>query len=118
MTTKILQIESLEILDLSRNRIKVLPEEIGNLTSLKVLAISRNKIERLPIRLCELSRLQLLKFDDNPLVFPPPESYSMDSLQPKTMAPGEYEAIVTGKIKRSLYKASKRGASSKDLDAE
>ena len=88
------------------------------MTSLKVLAISRNRIERLPIRLCELSRLQLLKFDDNPLVFPPPESYSMDSLQPKPMAPGEYESIVTGKIKRSLYKASKRGASSKDLDAE
>ena len=108
----------MEILDLSRNRIKVLPEEIGNLTSLKVLAISRNRIEKLPIRLCELSRLQLLKFDDNPLIFPPPESYSMDSLQPRATAPGEYESIVTGKIKRALYRISKKGASSKDLDAE
>ncbi|KIW05135.1 hypothetical protein, variant [Verruconis gallopava] len=42
----------------------------------------------------------------------------MDSLQPKPTAPGELEAIVTGKIKRSLYKASKRGASSKDLDTD
>jgi hypothetical protein len=83
-----------------------------------VLAISRNRIERLPIRLWELSRLQLLKFDDNPLVFPPPESYALDPSQPKPTAPGEMEAVVTGKIKRSLYKASKRGASSKDLDAE
>jgi Leucine-rich repeat (LRR) protein len=95
-----------------------LPEEIGNLTSLKVLAISRNKIERLPIRLCELSRLQLLKFDENPLVFPPPEAYQMDPPQSKSTIPGELEAVVTAKIKRSLYKASKRGASSKDLDAE
>jgi Leucine-rich repeat (LRR) protein len=95
-----------------------LPEEIGNLTSLKVLAISRNRIERLPIRLGELSRLQLLKFDDNPLIFPPPEAYQMDSFQSKPNIPGEYEAVVTANIKRILYKASKRGASSKDLDAE
>jgi Leucine-rich repeat (LRR) protein len=103
---------------LSRNRIKTLPEEIGNLTNLKVLAIGKNRIERLPLRLCELSRLQLLKFDDNPLVFPPPESYAVETLQPRPTNSGELETIITGKIKRTLYKASKRGASSKDLDAE
>ena len=36
---------SLEILDVSRNRIKIIPPKIANLTSLKVLAIAKNKIE-------------------------------------------------------------------------
>lgn len=113
-----MQLESLEILDLSRNRIKILPEEIGNLTSLRLLAIARNKIERLPIRLCELSRLQLLKFDDNPLVFPRPEAYALDAESLRKIPPAQYEAAITTKIKRLLAKARTKGTSSKDFDSE
>ena len=61
---------SLEILDVSRNKIRSIPSKISNLTSLKVLAIAKNKIEELPVCLGEINSLQVLKLDGNPLVFP------------------------------------------------
>jgi Leucine-rich repeat (LRR) protein len=101
----------------------VLPEGIGNLTSLKVLAISRNKIERLPLSLGDLRRLQLLKFDDNPLVFPPPEVYTPDSDMASKGNPNEEEATATLKIMKFLKQSKNtfsggRGRAMTDLDGE
>jgi Leucine-rich repeat (LRR) protein len=107
---QVLKLDTLEILDLSRNRIKILPEEIGKLKALKVLAIGRNKISRLPLSLGDLPRLQLLKFDENPLVFPPSEAYALarnnvNSSRPTN--PNEQETMMTLEIKKFLRKKSK-----------
>jgi Leucine-rich repeat (LRR) protein len=67
----VLQLPSLEILDLSRNKLRTIPDEIRNLSSLKVLSLDRNRIERLPVCLGEMNTLVVLKVEDNPLVFPP-----------------------------------------------
>jgi Leucine-rich repeat (LRR) protein len=105
-----LKLDTLEILDLSRNRIKILPEEIGKLKALKVLAIGRNRISRLPLSLGDLPRLQLLRSDENPLVFPPPEAYAaarntVNSSKPTN--PNEQETMMTLEIKKFLRKKSK-----------
>ena len=39
---------SLEILDISRNKIKKWPSSCGSLKNLKVLSLSKNRIKRLP----------------------------------------------------------------------
>jgi Leucine-rich repeat (LRR) protein len=116
---------SLEILDLSRNKIRVIPEGIGSLTSLKVLAISRNRIERLPVSLGDLRRLQLLRFDENPLVFPPAEVYAPDADLAVKGNLNEEEATATAKIMKFLAKkksmfpgAAGRGRAIPELDGE
>lgn len=71
---QVLQLKKLEILDLSKNQIREIPEEIKSMTSLKFLAIARNQITRLPLSLGEMNSLQKLKFDENPIEFPPAEA--------------------------------------------
>jgi Leucine-rich repeat (LRR) protein len=94
-----LQLASLEILDLAKNKLRSLPDEIRSLTSLKVLAVPRNRIERLPTCLGEMSRLCVLKVEDNPLQFPPYELCVPDD-RGETQ---EKEALkVTNRIKRFL----------------
>lgn len=105
-----MKLEALEILDLSRNRIKILPEDIGRLKALKVLAIGRNRITRLPLSLGDLPRLQLLKFDENPLVFPPSDAFAaarsnVNSSRPTN--PNEHETLMTMEIKKYFKKKSK-----------
>lgn len=68
---QILQLTKLEILDLSKNNIEVIPDGIRNMASLKFLAIARNSIRRLPLALGDMPSLQKLKFDENPIEFPP-----------------------------------------------
>jgi Leucine-rich repeat (LRR) protein len=95
-------------LDLSRNKIRLLPESIGNLTSLKVLSISGNRIQRLPLCIGDLDRLALLKFDNNPLTFPPPEVYAQDSDLTRRGNFQQEEAMATDKVKKFLKQQSLR----------
>jgi hypothetical protein len=96
---------SLEILDLGRNKLKVLPPELVKLTSLKVLSVQKNRIEVLPLCLADMASLQVLKLDGNPVRFPPKEV-----LQPQATTPpnggfqeSEIDDIaVTSQIKRFL----------------
>lgn len=69
---------ALEILDISRNKIRTLPRDIGNLINLKVLSISKNRIEVLPSYIGHMSELRILKIDHNPVVFPPAEVTSYE----------------------------------------
>lgn len=102
---QICQLTSLEILDLGRNKLKILPPEIVKLTSLKVLSVQKNRIETLPICLADMPTLQVLKLDGNPVRFPPKEV-----LQPQVTTPpngGFQESemddmAVTTQIKRFL----------------
>lgn len=70
---QVLTLHKLEILDISKNVIDSIPEDIKRMTSLKFLAVARNQIKRLPLALGEMNLVKL-KFDENPIEFPPPEA--------------------------------------------
>jgi hypothetical protein len=100
---------SLEILDVSRNRITVIPPGIANLTSLKVLAIAKNKIEQLPVCLGDINSLQVLKLDGNPLKFPPPEVCRINDSAPSPANENERDAVIATQVKRFMrLQASKQ----------
>jgi hypothetical protein len=107
---------SLEILDVSRNRIRSIPPRIANLTSLKVLAIAKNKIEELPVCLGDINSLQVLKLDGNPLVFPPPDVCTIKDGAPSPANENERDSVIATQVKRFMrLQASKER---QRLDAE
>ncbi|KAI8829511.1 hypothetical protein BJ741DRAFT_384505 [Chytriomyces cf. hyalinus JEL632] len=67
--------KTLEILDLSRNKIKALPyNSLGNLcATLKVFSIAKNRITYIPPYFGDFVQLEVFKFDGNPLQWPPAE---------------------------------------------
>src|SRR4051812_21928201 len=69
---------SLEILDISRNKIRELPPDFGYLIKLKVLSISKNRIQVLPNYIARMDELKVLKIDHNPLVYPPRDIVEFD----------------------------------------
>lgn len=98
----------MEILDVSKNKIKEIPEEIANLTSLKVLAIQRNRIEKLPVCIGDISSLHMLKLDGNPIAFPPPEICSIKDNAPAPSGDNERDALITTQVKRYLRQVATR----------
>lgn len=75
-------LKALEILDLGRNKIRILPPEIAKLASLKVLAVQKNRIEELPLCLADMVSLQVLKLDGNRITFPPREVLQVQASSP------------------------------------
>ncbi|GAA5959425.1 hypothetical protein JCM21900_006855 [Sporobolomyces salmonicolor] len=67
------EMPSIEILDISRNKIRKLPQNPGTLLNLKVFSIAKNRIKRLPTWFTAMSHLKVLKLDHNPLDWPPKE---------------------------------------------
>ena len=107
--SQIFQMTSLEILDVSRNKIRSIPQKIVNLTSLKVLAISKNQIEELPVSLGDMNTLQVLKLDSNPLTFPPPEVCSIRDNAPSPSNENERDAVIATQVKKFMrQQASKQ----------
>ncbi|XP_064081682.1 E3 ubiquitin-protein ligase LRSAM1-like [Macrobrachium nipponense] len=64
---KLHELCSLELLDLSNNKLSHLPESISKLKKLKVLKLSNNKIKTLPHSFSELRNLQELYLSSNRL---------------------------------------------------
>lgn len=93
---------SLEILDVSRNKIRSIPYKIANLTSLKVLAIAKNKIEELPVCLGDINSLQVLKLDGNQLVFPPPDVCTIKDNAPSPANENERDAVIATQVKKFM----------------
>lgn len=99
-------LKSLEILDLGRNRLRVLPPDIVKLSSLKVFAVQKNMISELPLCLADMASLQVLKLDGNPITSPPLELMQIQAASP----PNEgflkerevTEVTVTAHIKKFL----------------
>ncbi|EGC33244.1 hypothetical protein DICPUDRAFT_49056 [Dictyostelium purpureum] len=54
-------------LDLSDNRIEVLPADIQLLKSLRILILRGNLLEDIPLEICYLGDLKILELQDNPL---------------------------------------------------
>lgn len=102
---QICQLSSLEILDLGRNKLRILPPEIVKLTSLKVLSVQKNRIEDLPLCLADMTSLQVLKLDGNPIRFPPKEVLQAQATTPPNGPYQESEVddiTITAQIKRFL----------------
>lgn len=84
---------SLEILDISRNKLRRMPPRPGTLKNLRVslsccdvsycqasesfprciqvFSFTRNKVERIPTYFAEFNRLRMLKIEHNPIDWPP-----------------------------------------------
>jgi Leucine-rich repeat (LRR) protein len=105
----VLQLSSLEILDISKNKIISIPEGIKNMTSLKFLAVARNRITRLPLALGDMTSLSKLKYDDNPICFPPPEALQAAANNVlNSSIDAEKEKDVCFQVKRFLKAAALR----------
>ena len=59
----------LEILDMSRNKLQRIPEEIKSLSSLRVFSMMQNRVQELPWSICDMKELSILKITENPLRF-------------------------------------------------
>jgi Leucine-rich repeat (LRR) protein len=70
LTFQLTEMPSLEILDLSKNRLERLPESPGRMVNLKVLSLTNNNLYTLPPYLVELTALKVFKVDQNPIVWP------------------------------------------------
>lgn len=101
---QIYKLPLLEILDLSRNKISRIPDEVRKLTSLRVFSIMQNRLDDLPVGLADMNKLQILKVSGNFLKFPlrrvlENKESEVSSL---TTSTNEKEAMVTAELKRFL----------------
>ena len=92
----------LEILDISRNKLRRVPEEIKQLTSLRVFSLMYNKVEELPSSLADMNKLQILKVAENPLRFRLRRTIDSTELELATSAltDNDKEIAKTSEIKR------------------
>jgi hypothetical protein len=108
----------LEILDLSRNKINALPDEINKLRSLRVLSVMQNRLDDLPTGLSEMNKLQILKIAGNPLRYPLRRvlEASEAEITSSGMTDNEKEVAVTAELKRFL-RTRQQAATTPDPDS-
>uniref|UniRef100_A0A1Q3G387 Putative e3 ubiquitin-protein ligase lrsam1 n=1 Tax=Culex tarsalis TaxID=7177 RepID=A0A1Q3G387_CULTA len=68
-------LQLLVTLNLTSNRFRKLPEEIGTLQNLRELLLANNSLERLPVQINRLQKLQLLDLSSNNLTTIEPLSF-------------------------------------------
>jgi hypothetical protein len=68
----------LQVVDLSKNKIKRFPTDFGNLINLKVLSIARNRITALPKYISDMKLLKILKLENNYITWPKAEISTCD----------------------------------------
>lgn len=115
-------LKSLEILDLGRNKLRILPPELIKLTSLKVLSVQRNRIQELPLFLADMASLHILKLDGNDITFPPPEVFQVPIASPPNegvLRESEMaELAVTAQIKKYLRQRTLNGRAESDVGGD
>lgn len=94
----------LEILDLSRNKISKIPEEIKNLTSLRVFSIMQNRLDDLPLGIADMNKLQILKVSGNALKYPLRRVLEdkEEEVASSSMTDNQKEVAVTAALKQYL----------------
>ncbi len=95
----------MEILDLSRNKLISVPDEIKDMKSLRVLSLLNNNIGEIPACVGFLETLKILKLAGNPLkgeLKHIVDGNDASSPPLTALADNEKEAIVTKKIKKFL----------------
>ncbi len=73
--------ENLRILDLSKNRISLIPAEIGELLALEELNLSKNRVYNLPPQLANLQDLKVLLLSKNDIEKIPAEIGELSALE-------------------------------------
>ena len=68
----------LEYLDLSKNKLSVLPSNISHFSCLQTLLLDENQLEDLPISIKEMSELQFLSIQNNQIQKRPDFLYEME----------------------------------------
>jgi len=76
----ICNLPNIEILDLSRNLIQIIPDCIGYLDSLTILDLDENQISHIPPSLCDLPEECYIELDSNQLC----EEYHYDCINDRT----------------------------------
>ena len=137
---------SLEILDISRNKIKRLPSQPGSLINLRVpstpfpisyhllltnvvsqvFSIQRNKIHRLPPSFTQFHNLTLFKADQNPFEWPPKHIMDTNPSPPDTDTNKDWilsvqkwiETNATGSVERKLSNDSQGDRSVTEIDPD
>lgn len=100
---QIYKLPLLEILDLSRNKISILPDEVSKLKTLRVLSIMQNRLDDLPMGLSSMNKLQILKIAGNPLRYPLRRVLEASEAEvAHAMTDNEKEVAVTAELKRFL----------------
>lgn len=64
---EIYQYKNLKVLDISKNRLRSVPMEINQFTQLEELNAGKNRLPICPIVICSISSLKVLKLNDNPI---------------------------------------------------
>lgn len=67
LPSSIINLKSLEVLDLSRNNLKTIPKSIWRLKNLKKLNLFFNQIEHIPESISKLPKIKELRLDYNKL---------------------------------------------------
>lgn len=105
MHAQVLSLSKLEILDISKNQLDGIPEDIKKMANLKFLAVAKNQIRRLPLALGEMNLVKL-KFDENPIEFPPPEVLRPSN--DKSLIESEKDKDMCQQVKRFMKATSLR----------
>jgi hypothetical protein len=86
--------ETLTDLDLSQNKLRVLPDEICNLVALVRLKLDRNRLEGLPLLFSQLFKLEKLTVSYNFLRSLPPNMGAMKNLRVRVTRPNFFAVFV------------------------
>ncbi len=81
LPVKIFEFEALQSLDLSKNRLTVLPDEMKGFVQLQHLKLGKNKLDHFPLVLCQLSMLRELSLERNVLRMLPDQISALSQLQ-------------------------------------
>lgn len=81
--------EKMQKVALAGNKIKELPSSMANCKNLELLRISANELEELPLWLIELPRLTWLAFSGNPCTYKPNFSNEIDEIDWAKIEPKE-----------------------------
>jgi len=94
--------ESLEILDLSRNKIRAFPVFPGTLFNIRVLHLGRNQIGALPTYFPKFGALNLLKIEHNPIEWPPPHVLNVAANSTDPLVASRWVKSIQGWIRDHL----------------
>ena len=102
------KLHSLEVLDLNKNRLHRVPEEIKELKALRLLNVMNNNLETIPFCIGHMDNLKVVKLGNNPLNDGLREIYDSIDASPSAQAaglkefPNEKDGVITIRMKKHL----------------